>query len=61
MSEIPALQWPAMTMDFVIADRRWCEHRPRSPVRFVFEARRVHRSPASSCEDGGSAGEFGGH
>jgi len=37
--EIPALQWPAMTMDFVIADPALVQDiAPGTPVRFVFEA-----------------------
>ena len=37
--EIPALQWPAMTMDFMIADPALVKPiAPGSPVRFVFEA-----------------------
>ncbi|AVR89320.1 Co efflux system membrane fusion protein [Thauera aromatica K172] len=37
--EIPALQWPAMTMDFVIADPALVQGIvPGTPVRFVFEA-----------------------
>ena len=37
--EIPALQWPAMTMDFLIADPGLVKDiAPGTPVRFVFEA-----------------------
>jgi Cu(I)/Ag(I) efflux system membrane fusion protein len=37
--EIPALQWPAMTMDFMIADPALVKSiAPGSAVRFVFEA-----------------------
>ena len=37
--EIPALSWPAMTMDFVIADPGLVKDiAPGTPVRFVFEA-----------------------
>jgi Cu(I)/Ag(I) efflux system membrane fusion protein len=37
--EIPALSWPAMTMDFVIADLGLVKGiAPGAPVRFVFEA-----------------------
>ena len=37
--EIPALQWPAMTMDFLIAEPGLVKDiAPGTPVRFVFEA-----------------------
>ena len=37
--EIPALQWPAMTMDFLIADPGLVKDiAPGTPVRFVFKA-----------------------
>ncbi len=37
--EIPALRWPAMTMDFLIADVALLKDIPQgTPVRFVFEA-----------------------
>ncbi len=37
--EIPALKWPAMTMDFLIADPGLVKAiAPGTPVRFVFEA-----------------------
>ena len=37
--EIPALQWPAMTMDFLVADPGLVKDiAPGTPVRFVFKA-----------------------
>src|SRR5690606_33284364 len=37
--EIPALSWPAMTMDFLLADPALVKDiAPGTPVRFVFEA-----------------------
>ncbi|APR03643.1 efflux RND transporter periplasmic adaptor subunit [Thauera chlorobenzoica] len=66
--EIPALQWPAMTMDFMIADPALVKSiAPGSPVRFVFEAGEPGEyiitgiEPVAGTAPAPSAGGHGGH
>ncbi|HHW62355.1 MAG TPA: efflux RND transporter periplasmic adaptor subunit [Rhodocyclaceae bacterium] len=66
--EIPALQWPAMTMDFKIADPALVKSiAPGSPVRFVFEAGEPGEyiitgiEPVAGTAPAPSAGGHGGH
>ena len=66
--EIPALSWPAMTMDFMIADPALVKSiAPGSPVRFVFEAGEPGEyiitgiEPVAGTAPAPSAGGHGGH
>jgi Cu(I)/Ag(I) efflux system membrane fusion protein len=66
--EIPALSWPAMTMDFKIADLRLVKGiAPGTPVRFVFEPGKPGEYIVTGIEPvaGGAAApaaeEHGGH
>lgn len=66
--EIPALKWPAMTMDFMIADPSQVKDiAPGTPVRFVFHAGAPGEyivtaiEPLAGERGGTGAGTRGGH